>query len=120
MAVTRTGARKNGLERARARREELDAERARRDQQIEEAAGKFFDAADEREELEARLNALDVERAEAIGTLTTLGEPAGRVTKLLDITPAELRRLRGLTASEGDDADASGPASGDGGTGESE
>ncbi|KIQ07691.1 hypothetical protein [Curtobacterium flaccumfaciens] len=96
--MARTSTKKDNRERARQRRAELDAERARRDAAIEEAASTFFDANDDREELIAKLDAIDVDRALAVQTLVELKETNPRIAQLLDIPVAEVRRLRDLGA----------------------
>jgi hypothetical protein len=97
--MARTSAKKDNRERARQRRAELDAERARRDAAIEDAASSFFDAADARDELMAKLDAIDLDRALAIQTLVDLKETNPRIAQLLDIPAAEVRRLRELVAA---------------------
>jgi hypothetical protein len=96
--MARTSTKKDNRERARQRRAELDAERARRDAAIEEAASTFFDANDDREELIAKLDAIDVDRALAVQSLVELKETNPRIAQLLDIPVAEVRRLRDLGA----------------------
>jgi hypothetical protein len=96
--MARTSTKKDNRERARQRRAELDAERARRDAAIEEAASTFFDANDDREELIAKLDAIDVDRALAVQSLVELKETNPRIAQLLDIPLAEVRRLRDLGA----------------------
>lgn len=96
--MARTSTKKDNRERARQRRAELDAERARRDAAIEEAASTFFDANDDREELIAKLDAIDVDRALAVQSLVELKETNPRIAQLLDIPAAEVRRLRDLGA----------------------
>jgi hypothetical protein len=98
--MARTSTKKDNRERARQRRAELDAERARRDAAIEEAASTFFDANDDREELIAKLDAIDVDRALAVQSLVELKETNPRIAQLLDIPVAEVRRLRELGAGE--------------------
>jgi hypothetical protein len=117
--MARTSTKKDNRERARQRRAELDAERARRDAAIEEAASTFFDANDDREDLIAKLDAIDVDRALAVQSLVELKETNPRIAQLLDIPVAEVRRLRELGAStpseaEHADRDASGTGPGDG------
>lgn len=97
--MARTSAKKDNRERARQRRAELDAERARRDAAIEDAASSFFDANDARDELVAKLDAIDLDRALAIQTLVDLKETNPRIAQLLDIPAAEVRRLRELAAA---------------------
>lgn len=97
--MARTSTKKDNRERARQRRAELDAERARRDAAIEEAASTFFDANDDREELIAKLDAIDVDRALAVQSLVELKETNPRIAQLLDIPVAEVRRLRELSAA---------------------
>lgn len=94
--MARTSTKKDNRERARQRRAELDAERARRDAAIEDAASTFFDADDARDELMAKLEAIDLDRALAIQTLVELKETNPRIAQLLDIPAAEVRRLREL------------------------
>ncbi len=96
--MARTSTKKDNRERARQRRAELDAERARRDAAIEEAASTFFDANDDRDELIAKLDAIDVDRALAVQSLVELKETNPRIAQLLDIPVAEVRRLRDLGA----------------------
>ena len=98
--MARTSTKKDNRERARQRRAELDAERARRDAAIEEAASTFFDANDDRDELIAKLDAIDVDRALAVQSLVELKETNPRIAQLLDIPAAEVRRLRELGAGE--------------------
>ncbi|TCU43291.1 hypothetical protein [Curtobacterium sp. PhB146] len=98
--MARTSTKKDNRERARQRRAELDAERARRDAAIEEAASTFFDANDDREELIAKLDAIDVDRALAVQSLVELKETNPRIAQLLDIPASEVRRLRELGAGE--------------------
>ena len=97
--MARTSTKKNNRERARQRRVELDAERARRDAAIEEAASTFFDANDDRDELIAKLDAIDVDRALAVQSLVELKETNPRIAQLLDIPMTEVRRLRELGAT---------------------
>jgi hypothetical protein len=96
--MARTSTKKDNRERARQRRAELDAERARRDAAIEDAASTFFDADDARDELVAKLDAIDLDRALAIQALVDLKETNPRIAQLLDIPAAEVRRLRELSA----------------------
>ena len=96
MAATRTSTKKTSRERARARRAELDAARAERDAAIEAAAASFFDADDFRAELAERIRRIYTECAAAVATLVELKEPNSRIAALLDITAAEVRRLREL------------------------
>ncbi|VXB97100.1 MULTISPECIES: hypothetical protein [Bacteria] len=97
--MARTSTKKDNRERARQRRAELDAERAQRDAAIEDAASTFFDANDARDELLAKLDAIDLDRALAIQALVELKETNPRIAQLLDIPAAEVRRLRELGAS---------------------
>ncbi|VXC49017.1 conserved hypothetical protein [Bacillus mycoides] len=96
--MARTSTKKDNRERARQRRAELDAERAQRDAAIEDAASTFFDANDARDELLAKLDAIDLDRALAIQALVELKETNPRIAQLLDIPAAEVRRLRELGA----------------------
>lgn len=97
--MARTSTKKDNRERARQRRAELDAARAQRDAAIEDAASTFFDANDARDDLLAKLDAIDVDRALAIQALVELKETNPRIAQLLDIPAAEVRRLRDLSAA---------------------
>ncbi|WP_154793215.1 hypothetical protein [Occultella kanbiaonis] len=81
-------------ERARQRRLELDAERARRDEQIEQAAAEFFQAQGAHREAAARMGA-------AAATLAALGESSQRIQLLLEVSAADLRRLRQISRESG-------------------
>lgn len=74
-------------ERARRRRLELDAERARRDEQIEQAGAEFFQAQESYRVAAAQMCA-------AVATLESLGESSQRIQLLLEISAADLRRVR--------------------------
>lgn len=74
-------------ERARRRRLELDAERARRDEQIEQAGAEFFQAQESYRVAAAQMGA-------AVTTLESLGESSQRIQLLLEISTADLRRVR--------------------------
>lgn len=107
MASTRTSAKKASRERARQKRAELDVDRARRDAAIEDAAASFFDAEDTRAAVLAQLEEVDLTRGLAVASLVELKETNSRIARLLDIAPAEVRRLRDLVESAS-------PASNDG------
>lgn len=102
MASTRTSVKKTSRERARQKRAELDAERARRDAAIEDAAASFYDAADARAGLLAQLEEIDQTRGLAVATLAELKESNQRISQLLEIPTAEVRRLRELVESDAD------------------
>jgi hypothetical protein len=96
MANTRTSVKKTSRERARLKRAELDAECARRDAAIEDAAATFYDADDARADVLAQLDDIDQTRALAVAALVELKESNQRIAQLLDVPPAEVRRLRDL------------------------
>lgn len=79
-------------ERARRRRLELDAERARRDGQIEEAGAEFFQAQETHRAAAALMSS-------AVTTLEALGESSQRIQLLLEISAADLRRVRQVAAA---------------------
>lgn len=100
MSAGSTRAKVAARDKARQRRAELDAERARRDEAVEVAAAGFFEAADERTDLLRQVSTIEARMTAAIGTLVELGESAERISALLDIDAAELRRLRPRATSK--------------------
>ncbi|RJT90279.1 hypothetical protein D6T64_04455 [Cryobacterium melibiosiphilum] len=70
--------------------------RAERDNKIEATLAEFFTAGDERDTLIAQLAALENTMGARVTSLFELGETATRIADLVDLTPKELKRLRGL------------------------
>ena len=97
MSTKATGNKITARDRARAARLRIDAEREARDRQLEEEAAGFFDLADRREALALELAQLESSMGERLNAISDLGENAKRIGALLDVEPAEQRRLRALT-----------------------
>lgn len=95
--MARTSKSVSARERARAARLRVDQDRAERDRKIEDAAARFFVAADKRAAIVAQLDALDADAGEAVRDLLDLGESQARTAALLDIDAREVRRLRALS-----------------------
>lgn len=95
--MARTSKSVSARERARAARLRVDQDRAERDRKIEDAAARFFVAADKRAAIVAQLDALDADAGEAVRDLLDLGESQARTAALLDIDAREVRRLRAIS-----------------------
>ena len=98
MATGQTGKKIDARERARLARTRVDQVRAERDSKIEATLAEFFTAGDERDALIAQLAALENTMGARVTSLFELGETATRIADLIDLTPKEVKRLRGLVA----------------------
>ena len=85
-------------ERARLAKATLDAERATREKRIEDAATKFYVAADQRDGALAKVSEAESAMSRAIASLVTHDETVERIAALCGIQTSEVRRLRKLSA----------------------
>lgn len=98
MATGQTGTKIDARERARLARTRVDQVRAERDNKIEATLAAFFTAGDERDALAAKIATLEATMGDRVTSLFELGETPTRIADLVELTPKELKRLRGLVA----------------------
>jgi len=78
----------------------LDAERESRDRSIETAAAGYFTADDKRTDLLEQIRAVESKMGASVEALRGLGEPAGRIARLLGIDPKDMRRYQAAARNE--------------------